>query len=108
MKKGTLIIIFAIHCMVIGFIFTDANAEYIEHNKLDEIIKEAQIAGAYGMMSQIISFQVKTKMKGGDEFIIKFINTKAESLGLTSEEFVKNLKNIDDEFKIYMKILEMK
>ena len=80
------------------------NAEEVEESKMNEIVSMMVVAKATGMcgvLSQLARFQETTKMKGGDEFIMRFLNTEAARLGHTVQSFVgqcpdivKNIKAI--------------
>lgn len=46
----------------------------------------AKIAGACGIMDEMIDFQKKTKMEGGDEFVTRFWQTESARQGKTVEQ----------------------
>ncbi len=49
----------------------------------------AKLAGMCGALKQMAAFQEATKMEGGKEFYIRFVNTEAIRVGLTLPEFLQ-------------------
>lgn len=90
------------------FVFSSfANAEE-KQNDMSEIIGMMVVAKATGMcgaVSQMINFQQTTKMDGGDEFIMRFLNTEAARLGKTVEAYVGDCPSIVEKYNGYMKLL---
>jgi len=87
------------------------NAEESSKNKYDEIVGMMVVAKATGMcgvLSQLIRFQDTTKMKGGDEFIMRFLKTEAARLGHTVETFVGQCPDVIEKYKGYMELLGFK
>jgi hypothetical protein len=87
------------------------NAEKSDKNEYDEIVGMMVVAKATGMcgaLSQIIRFQDSTKMKGGDEFIMRFLNTEAARLGHTVDSFVGQCPDVIKKYKGYMELLGFK
>ena len=84
------------------------NAEESDKNEYGEIVGMMVVAKATGMcgvLSQLIRFQETTKMKGGDEFIMRFLNTEAARLGHTVDTFVGQCPNVTEKYKGYMELL---
>jgi hypothetical protein len=74
---------------------------------IKEALIETKVAGMCGTLKQLTAFQEATKMKGGDDFILRFFNTESARLGQTLEEFLlrcqyaaKNYAEIATEFGI--------
>ncbi len=86
-------------------------AEEADKNKYDEIVGMMVVAKATGMcgvFSQLVMFQETTKMKGGDEFIMRFLNTEAARLGHTVDSLVGQCPGVVKKYKGYMELLGFK
>jgi hypothetical protein len=84
------------------------NAEESKQNDWSEIVGMMVVAKATGMcgaLSQLVTFQDTTKMKGGDEFIMRFLETEAARLGYTVDSFVSQCPDVTKKYKEYMKLL---
>ena len=87
------------------------NAEENDKNEYNEIVGMMVVAKATGMcgvLSQLIRFQDTTKMQGGDEFIMRFLNTEAARLGHTVDSFVGQCPDVIKKYKGYMELLGFK
>lgn len=63
-----------------------------DSNEMDGVISllvAAKATGACGVIHQLVSFQESTKMQGGDEFIVRFLNTEMARLNKTLPDFLK-------------------
>lgn len=63
---------------------------FSEESGTKEIISlliSAKATGMCGTLKQLAAFQESTKMPGGDEFLVRFINTEVARLGKTQEQF---------------------
>lgn len=56
------------------------------------ILVVAKMTGACGILSSLISFQEKTQMPGGDDFVSRFWAVEAARLGKTVEELAKECR----------------
>jgi hypothetical protein len=67
------------------------------------LLVSAKMAGACGILDQLIDFQATTKMDGGDELVTRFWNTEAARLGLTlvdlSDTCTRSIKIYDAIFQ---------
>ena len=87
------------------------NAQDSEKNKYDEIVGMMVVAKATGMcgvFSQLVRFQETTKMKGGDEFIMRFLNTEAARLGHTLDSLIGQCPDVVSKYKANMEMLGFK
>jgi hypothetical protein len=50
------------------------------------ILAIAKITGACGIMDEMVSFQKKTKMEGGDDFVFRFWQTESARQGKTVQQ----------------------
>ncbi|MDX2367701.1 MAG: hypothetical protein QNK36_04750 [Colwellia sp.] len=88
-----------------------ANAEQSEEEAMDEVIGMMVVAKATGMcgvLSQLVRFQETTKMKGGDEFIMRFLNTEAARLGHTVESYIGQCPSVIEKYKGFMELIGFK
>jgi hypothetical protein len=88
-----------------------ANAEESEKEADDQLVSMMVVAKATGMcgvLSQLVRFQETTKMKGGDEFVMRFLNTEAARLGHTVEFFIGQCPDIVEKYKGYMELIGFK
>ena len=67
---------------------------------LEGLLAAAKYAGFCGALKQLTAFQEATKMPGGDDLILRFMNTEAARLGTPIEQMlqtcVKAVKTYDD------------
>lgn len=71
---------------LIGSAATISNAKAKDGIEPQGILAVSKIAGACGILDQMIDFQKKTKMPGGDEFVTRFWQTEAARQGKTVEK----------------------
>ena len=74
-------------------------------NMVIEMMIVAKATGMCGTFSQMANFQQTTKMKGGDEFVVRFITTEATRLGYTLESFMAQCPDLVEKYSAYMKLL---
>jgi hypothetical protein len=55
-----------------------------------------------------VRFQETSKMKGGDEFIMRFLNPEAARLGHTVESYIGPCPDIIEKYKGYMELIGFK
>lgn len=67
---------------------------------LEGLLAAAKYAGFCGALKQLTAFQEATKMPGGDDLILRFMNTEAARLGTPVEQMmqtcVKAVKTYND------------
>jgi len=97
MKKIVLVII--AHLMMFSAIAEESNDEVIG------LLIAAKATGVCGTYRQMALFQESTRMPGGDEFIVRFINTEVARLGKTQEEFFNECRVAVDTYKSAMEVL---
>jgi hypothetical protein len=85
--------------------FTNAEEKQGDMSEIIGMMVVAKATGMCGVLSQMINFQQTTKMDGGDEFMIRFINTEAARLGKTLEVYVGDCPPIVEKYNGYMKML---
>jgi hypothetical protein len=77
-------------------------------NQLVSMMVVAKATGMCGVLSQLVRFQETTKMKGGDEFVMRFLNTEAARLGHTVESYIGQCPDIVEKYKGYMELIGFK
>lgn len=80
--KYCVLLVFCIYSFV--FYTSPANAE--ENIDPQGILAIAKIAGACGIMDEMIDFQKKTQLEGGNEFVTRFWHAESARRGMTVEE----------------------
>ena len=88
-----------------------ANAEESDKEAGDQLVSMMVVAKATGMcgvLSQLVRFQETTKMKGGDEFVMRFLNTEAARLGHTVESYIGQCPSVIEKYKGYMELIGFK
>ena len=79
------------------------NLKANQNEELIDLLTITKVAGMCGTFKQMATFQESTKMPGGDEFILRFMNTEAARLGKTLPQFLNECKSAVD---IYTKTME--
>ena len=69
------------------------------------LLVAAKATGVCGTYRQMALFQESTQMPGGDEFIVRFINTEVTRLGKTQEEFFNECRVAVDTYQSTMEVL---
>lgn len=69
--------------------FTNFNTHAQEDIDPQGILAIAKIAGSCGVIASLIRFQEETQMKGGDDFIDRFVSVEAARRGLSIEGLSK-------------------
>ncbi len=77
-------------------------------DQLVNMMVVAKATGMCGVLSQLVRFQETTKMKGGDEFVMRFLNTEAARLGYTVESFIGQCPSVTEKYKDYMELIGFK
>ena len=92
--------------LVIAFpTLTFAKDEAAANNKaILDLMVTAKATGMCGVFSQMVNFQDATKMPGGDEFIVRFLNTEAARLGYSLEGFMEGCPKIVSKYKKAMEL----
>lgn len=71
-----------------------------------EMLVTSKFNGYCGAIYQMGSFQEVTKMKGGTEFLVRFIKTESARLGFTVDQFLDACKNASRSHKRWMSVNE--
>ena len=76
-----------------------------ESNMLVELMVVAKATGMCGVFAQMTTFQQATKMPGGDEFIVRFLQTEAARLGHSLDSFLEQCPIFVDKYTQTMEAL---
>jgi hypothetical protein len=87
------------------FIASAEESDKESENQLVGMMVVAKATGMCGVLSQLVRFQETTKMKGGDKFVLRFLNTEAARLGHTVESYVGQCPDITEKYKAYMELI---
>ncbi|MGB5966680.1 MAG: hypothetical protein WBG65_14250 [Sulfurimonadaceae bacterium] len=87
--------------LLLSLLLPNTNAN--ENEPLINLLIVAKATGMCGTIKQLTSFQESTKMPGGDEFILRFVNTEAARLGKTVPQFLSKCQN---SVSIYTKTMQ--
>jgi hypothetical protein len=89
------------------FVLLSSGLPYANENELllDALVA-AKATGMCGAIKQLSAFQESTKMPGGDEFILRFLNTEAARLGRTLPEFLTLCQTAASTYTTLMSSLE--
>ncbi len=68
-------------------ILIGVNAQANEDDQVVGLLIAAKFTGVCGIFKQLSEFQGSTKMPGGDDFIVRFVNTEMARMGTTLPEF---------------------
>lgn len=69
------------------------NVDANDNEPLIELLIVAKATGMCGTIKQLTAFQESTKMPGGDEFILRFLNTEVARLGKTVPQFLNECQS---------------
>jgi hypothetical protein len=94
--------------LLFPFIVSAENADKETENQLVSMMVVAKATGMCGVLSQLARFQETTKMEGGDEFIMRFLNTEAARLGHTVQSYIGQCPGIIEKYKGYMELIGFK
>ncbi|MCY1390149.1 hypothetical protein D3C76_589640 [compost metagenome] len=75
-------------------------------NMVKGILVSAKFSGGCSMIVQMATFQESTKMPGGDEFLLRFLNMEAARLGFTSKEYMEQCQQAAKVYQTYYDALE--
>ena len=94
---------------LLALLFTAFNVHSTEseqnNNKaVIEMMVVAKATGMCGVFGQLINFQETTKMQGGDDFIVRFLNTEAARLGHTLESLTGQCPGVVKKYNAYMQL----
>jgi len=85
-------------------IFFSASFAHAEDNdQLINLLIASKATGMCGTLKQLAAFQESTQMPGGDEFLLRFINTEAARLGKTLPDL---LSECETSVAIYTRTME--
>jgi len=94
--------------LLFPFIASAEESDKESESQLVSMMVVAKATGMCGVLSQLVRFQETTKMKGGDEFIMRFLNTEAARLGHTVESYIGQCPSIIKKYKGYMELIGFK
>jgi len=77
--------------VLLGLLLPTINAN--DNDPLIDLLIVAKATGMCGTIKQLTAFQESTKMPGGDEFILRFVNTEAARLGKTVPQFLSECQS---------------
>ena len=89
--------------IVTGQIFCSAHAN--ENDAVIDMLIAAKATGMCGTFKQLSAFQESTKMPGGDDFLVRFLNTEAARLGKTLPQFLKECQTAVEYYTTIMRAL---
>ena len=89
------------------FVSSNSLAKDYENDTLVDLLIFAKATGMCGTIKQMVVFQEITKMPGGDEFIMRFLNTEMARLDKTLPQFLKECEFSISEYTNAMKSLEL-
>lgn len=95
-----------IHLIILSNLLTFnvyANEKENENKPLIEMLVIAKSTGMCGNIKQLVAFQETTKMDGGDDFLLRFLNTEAARLGQDLPELLTQCKS---SISIYTRTME--
>lgn len=61
----------------------------------------AKFSGGCGMITQMATFQQSTKMRGGDEFLERFLSTESARLGMSPQQYVEQCRKSAEIYQSY-------
>lgn len=70
------------------------------------ILAIAKVAGACGIMHEMIDFQEKTKLKGGNEFVSRFWKMESARRGMSEQEVFNQCDFAINSYEKFKKSLE--
>lgn len=82
------------------------NTEANENQGVIDMLVTAKATGMCGVFKQMSIFQESTQMPGGDEFIVRFLNTEAARLGKTLPQFLEQCQTATKRYVDLMSMLE--
>ena len=89
----------------LGLIFATGTIANENDGVIDMLIA-AKATGMCGTFKQMSIFQESTKMPGGDEFLVRFLNTEAARLGKTLPQFLAECQAAVENYVALIDILE--
>lgn len=103
MKKAVCVLIYL---MAILLMSTSIKAE--DEMGPQHMLAIAKITGACGIMGEMISFQKKTQLAGGDEFVVRFWQAEAARLGKTIEKYHSDCEDAIALYDTFWKLTDSK
>lgn len=83
-----------------------AHAQTGDAELIRVIAVNAKLAGMCGAIKQMAAFQEATQMPGGNDFLVRFINTEAARLGKDLQAFMQDCVQISKQHGQFMRSLE--
>jgi hypothetical protein len=66
----------------------------------------AKFSGGCGILSQMATFQESTKMEGGDDFLMRFLNTESARLGMSVAQYLEQCRKSGEIYQSYYDALQ--
>jgi len=77
--------------VILVFIFSQSSVR-AENTEVSGVLAAAKFSGGCGIIRQMFQFQESTQMPGGEDFIMRFLNTETARLGFSKEEYFEMCK----------------
>jgi hypothetical protein len=90
----------------VGFMVLLSAQAANEDRGVQDLLILSKFTGVCGVMQQMASFQLATKMPGGDEFIARFWRTEFARLGKSQDQFLKECEQSIAAYDKFYKLSE--
>lgn len=104
-KTGVTIMIRTV-LLVIGISITLSSQAESSNDQLLGLLAASKMAGLCGAVQQMARFQESTKLKGGDDFIYRFVGTETARLGMDHATFLKRCEQAITTYDGFVKAVE--
>lgn len=94
--------------IVIGLSFTFPSQAETSNDQLLGIMAVSKMAGLCGAVQQMAHFQDSTKLKGGEDFIYRFVGMEAARLGMDHQIFLKKCELAIQTYDRYVQTIDSK
>lgn len=101
MKNSRIFII-----ILAAFLCTVVNASAGEEIEPQGFLAIAKVTGACGIMNEMISFQEKTKMTAGDDFVVRFWQAESARQGKTVQQMIESCNKAISAYDNLWKLME--
>jgi len=75
-----------------------------KESEVSGVMAAAKFSGGCGIFRQMFIFQESTQMPGGEDFIMRFLNTETARLGYSQEEYFEICKKSTEMYKEIVKL----
>lgn len=72
--------------LTLALVLTMVSPTVLAQDELPKVLAVAKMAGACGILDQMVHFQGTTKLDGGNLFVTRFWATEAARLGMSTTE----------------------